>query len=105
MKKQAGETDAEKFEEFCKVEANCLPKVDGVDDIKHAFRCCFVEPLMHVASIVAGLMSQEVIKAITKKDPPLSNTICFNAYTSAALVERIPALQKVNKRKIEDVAA
>jgi len=50
-------------------------------------------------------MAQEVIKAITKRDPPLANTVCFNAHTSAAFVERIPALKaKAPKRKLEEVS-
>lgn len=93
------------FCEFCRSEAKCVPKVDGYDDLEHLYRCFFVEPLMHVASVLAGLLSQEVIKAITKKDPPLVNTVVFNAHSSVALVERIPAAPKAAvKRKIEEVA-
>merc|ERR1739848_868696 len=89
--KQLAPDAAEKFEEFCSKETKCLPKLDGMTSLSHAYACCFVEPLMHVASVVAGLLSQEVIKAITLKDPPMVNTVCFNSFTSAALVERIPA--------------
>eukprot|EP00927_Polykrikos_kofoidii_P083430 TRINITY_DN8535_c0_g2_i2.p1 TRINITY_DN8535_c0_g2~~TRINITY_DN8535_c0_g2_i2.p1 ORF type:complete len:375 (-),score=83.20 TRINITY_DN8535_c0_g2_i2:87-1112(-) len=95
--------DAGKFEEFCR-SADCVPSVDGVASLQKAFATLFVEPLIHVASIVGGLMAQEVIKAITHRDVPLLNTVCFNARTAAALVERIPA-QKANpapKRKAEE---
>lgn len=39
-------------------EAGCAPNVDGLPDLQHAYRCFFLEPLMHVASIVAGLLAQ-----------------------------------------------
>lgn len=94
-----------KFEDFCRDVAKCVPKVDGMPCLKHAYSCFFVEPLMHVASVLAGLLSQEVIKAITKKDPPMMNTVCFNAFTSTALVECIPAPEKGIKRKAETVVA
>merc|ERR1712087_195604 len=94
-------TDAQKFEDFCKNSAKCEPTVDGVANLQHAYRCFFIEPLMHVASIVGGLIAQEVIKAITKRDPPLVNCICFNANTGAAFVERIPAAETVKKQKVE----
>mmetsp|Transcript_99215 Transcript_99215/g.285432 ORF Transcript_99215/g.285432 Transcript_99215/m.285432 type:complete len:344 (-) Transcript_99215:87-1118(-) len=102
---QASPDAAGKFEDFCTNEAKCVPKVDGMPDLKHAYACFFLEPIMAVASVLAGLLSQEVIKAITKKDPPLSNSVCFNAHTSVALVERIPAAPKVLKRKAEEVVA
>eukprot|EP00929_Paragymnodinium_shiwhaense_P016338 TRINITY_DN12462_c0_g1_i1.p1 TRINITY_DN12462_c0_g1~~TRINITY_DN12462_c0_g1_i1.p1 ORF type:complete len:347 (+),score=98.72 TRINITY_DN12462_c0_g1_i1:69-1109(+) len=96
--------DANKFEDYCR-SVNCLPPVDGVSTLGHAYRTFFVEPLMHVASVLGGLLAQEVIKAITQRDPPLVNTVCFNANTCAALVERIPAEKKVApKRKAEEAA-
>merc|ERR1711920_109386 len=93
--------EASKFEDFCNNSAKCTPAVDGISSLQHAYRCFFVEPLMHVASIVGGLIAQEVIKAITKRDPPLVNCICFNANTGAAFVERIPAAETVKKQKVE----
>lgn len=94
--------EADKFDDFCKNSAKCVPAVDGMASLQDAYRCFFLEPLMHVASIVGGLLAQEVIKAITKRDPPLVNSICFNANTGAALVERIPALQApAKKRKVD----
>lgn len=82
-----------------------MPARGGYPSLKDAYGLFFLEPLVHVASIVGGLMAQEVIKAITKRDPPLANTVCFNAHTSAAFVERIPALKaKAPKRKLEEVS-
>mmetsp|Transcript_123574 Transcript_123574/g.357365 ORF Transcript_123574/g.357365 Transcript_123574/m.357365 type:complete len:348 (+) Transcript_123574:111-1154(+) len=92
------------FAAFC-AEAKCVPSVDGFADLLHAYACFFVEPLMHVASVASGLLAQEVIKAITKRDVPLVNSICFNAHTGAALVERLPAPAKpAVKRKAEEIA-
>lgn len=94
---------APQFAEFCANTAKCVPNVDGVASIQDAFRCLFVEPLVHVASILGGLLTQEVIKAITKRDPPLVNSVCFNAHTSVAFVERIPQFREPSKkRKIEE---
>jgi len=91
------------FQEYCRGPAGCTPAVDGVGELSEAFRLLFVEPLMHVASIVGGLLAQEVIKAITKRDTPLVNCVCFNAHTGAALVERVPALPSAaKKRKVEE---
>eukprot|EP00931_Biecheleriopsis_adriatica_P054854 TRINITY_DN32321_c0_g1_i1.p1 TRINITY_DN32321_c0_g1~~TRINITY_DN32321_c0_g1_i1.p1 ORF type:complete len:348 (+),score=123.63 TRINITY_DN32321_c0_g1_i1:38-1081(+) len=88
------------FEAYCRDTAKCQPSVDGIEGgMKQAFGFFFVEPLMHVASVLGGLLSQEVIKAITKKDPPLVNSVCFNACTGAALVERLPAAPPVQKKR------
>lgn len=101
--KGGGRDDAAKFEEFCR-SVDCVPAVDGVANLEKAFATLFVEPLMHVASVVGGLMAQEVIKAITHRDPPMVNTVCFNAHTGAALVEKIPApsAKPAPKRKAEE---
>lgn len=95
---------AAKFEDYCKNVAKCAPAVDGFASLQDAYRLFFVEPLMHVASIAGGLLAQEVIKAITKRDTPLVNCVCFNANTSAALVERIPAQQSAAKKRKVEVA-
>jgi len=88
------------FETYCRDKAKCEPVVDGMTGgMKEAFGHFFVEPLIHVASIIGGLLSQEVIKAITRKDPPLVNSICFNAHTCAALVERLPAAPPAPKKR------
>mmetsp|Transcript_89169 Transcript_89169/g.236993 ORF Transcript_89169/g.236993 Transcript_89169/m.236993 type:complete len:348 (-) Transcript_89169:66-1109(-) len=94
------------FQAYCRDTAGCLPTVDGVADLASAYGLFFLEPLIHVASIVGGLLAQEVIKAITKRDAPLVNCVCFNAHTGAALVERIPAADASasKKRKVEEVA-
>mmetsp|Transcript_98016 Transcript_98016/g.245541 ORF Transcript_98016/g.245541 Transcript_98016/m.245541 type:complete len:344 (-) Transcript_98016:99-1130(-) len=103
--KQASPEMAGKFEDYCRTVAKCTPSVDGCAELKDVYACFFLEPLMHVASVVAGLLAQEVIKAITKRDPPMMNSVCFNAHTSCALVERIPAPPKAPvKRKAEEVA-
>mmetsp|Transcript_11081 Transcript_11081/g.29343 ORF Transcript_11081/g.29343 Transcript_11081/m.29343 type:complete len:229 (+) Transcript_11081:436-1122(+) len=100
----AGARDACKFEEYCTKTANCTPSVDGVNALKDAYETLSYEPMMHVASVVGGLLAQEVIKAITKRDPPLVNSVCFNAHTSAAFVERIPQQRAspAPKRKLEE---
>jgi len=96
---------ATKFQDFCRDVAKCTVKIDGIEELKDAYHLFFMEPLIHVASIVAGLLSQEVIKAITKRDLPLLNCVCFNANTGCALVERLPPAQsKPKKRKVEEVA-
>lgn len=98
------EADA-KFQEYCRDVAKCVPAVDGFKEAKEAYPLFFLEPLVHVASIVGGLLAQEVIKAITKRDTPLMNSVCFNANTSAAMVELIPAPQSApKKRKVEEAA-
>mmetsp|Transcript_27058 Transcript_27058/g.84187 ORF Transcript_27058/g.84187 Transcript_27058/m.84187 type:complete len:347 (-) Transcript_27058:91-1131(-) len=93
------------FEAFCRDRAGCLPAVEGYADLADAYRLFFLEPLVHVASIVGGLLAQEVVKAITGRDAPLANCVCFNAHTGAALVERIPAESAPRKRKAEEVVA
>lgn len=104
---KASASAASDFEAYCRDTAKCLPDVDGVEGgVKQAFGHFFVEPLIHVASVLAGLLSQEVIKAITRKDPPLVNCVCFNAHTCAGLVERLPAAKAVvKKRKAEEEVA
>mmetsp|Transcript_12575 Transcript_12575/g.21836 ORF Transcript_12575/g.21836 Transcript_12575/m.21836 type:complete len:343 (+) Transcript_12575:98-1126(+) len=94
-----GADAAGRFEEFCSTE-KCMPIIDGIVGLKEVYSLFFMEPLVHVASIAGGLLAQEVIKAITKRDPPMMNCVCFNANTSAALVERIPAPQAPKKRKV-----
>lgn len=106
--RQAGAADAdagEKFHEYCRNVAKCEPEVKGFSSLKDIYSLFFLEPLVHVASIAGGLMAQEVIKAITKRDPPMANCVCFNAHTSTALVERIPSPQAASKkRKVEEVS-
>eukprot|EP00434_Breviolum_minutum_P002699 symbB.v1.2.002378.t1/scaffold110.1/size325157/25 len=98
-------SNAADFLAHCR-EAKCEPKVDGLENMQQAFGHFFVEPLIHVASVLGGLLSQEVIKAITRKDPPLVNSVCFNAHTGAALVEHWPAVHATpKKRKAEEVVA
>lgn len=96
---KTGADAGEQFQEHCKT-VQCVPAVDGVSCMKEVYSLFFLEPLVHVASIVGGLLAQEVIKAITKRDPPMMNCVCFNANTGAAFVERIPAPQAPKKRKI-----
>merc|ERR1712194_344686 len=107
FRRQAGAADADagdKFQEYCSTVAKCEPEVNGFPSFKDAYSLFFMEPLVHVASIVGGLMAQEVIKAITQRDPPMPNTVCFNAFTGAALIEQIPLQQNLKKRKVEEVA-
>jgi len=104
LQQDAGSTEADapaRFAAFCRDSAKVVPTIDGVE-LEHIYSCLFVEPLVHVASIVGGLLTQEVIKAITKRDPPLANCLCFSAFTGAAVVERIPAASAAKKRKIEE---
>lgn len=90
------------FREYCGADL----KVDGIEDVGAAYKMFFLEPLVHVASVLGGLLAQEVIKAITKRDLPLCNSVCFNATTSAALVERIPQeAAQPKKRKAEEEVA
>lgn len=95
---------ASRFQSYCQDDAKCVPKVDGVDSLAQAYSWFLVEPLVHVASVLGGLLSQEVIKAITKRDVPLVNSICFSAFTNAAFVERLPAEVKPVKRKAVEAA-
>jgi len=97
---------ASDFEAHCRDTVKCQPSVDGIPSMKEVFGHFFVEPLIHVASVLGGLLSQEVIKAITRKDPPLVNSVCFNAYTSAALVELLPEAPPAPKKRksVEEVA-
>lgn len=107
FRRQGGAADpdaGEKFAEYCRNVAKCEPEVKGMSSLKDAYGLFFLEPLVHVAAIVGGLLTQEVIKAITKRDPPMPNSLCFNAFTSTALVERIPAAKKAVKRKVEEAA-
>lgn len=92
------------FQEFCEGLIPGGVTVDGIETLASAFPLFFVEPLVHVASVLGGLMAQEAIKAITHRDPPLVNSVCFNAHTCAALVERIPAAARTPapKRKAEE---
>eukprot|EP00435_Cladocopium_sp_Y103_P026314 s494_g6.t1 len=50
------------FANHCR-EVKCEPAVDGLASMEQAFGHFFVEPLIHVASVLGGLLSQEVIKA------------------------------------------
>lgn len=91
------------FRDFCESQISGGVTVDGFESLASAFPLFFVEPLVHVASVLGGLMAQEAIKAITQRDPPLVNSVCFNAHTCAALVERIPAARApAPKRKAEE---
>jgi ubiquitin-like 1-activating enzyme E1 A len=94
----------EKFAEYCRTVAKCEPDLKALPGLQEIYSLFFLEPLMHVASVLGGLMAQEVIKAITKRDPPMVNTVCFNAQTSTAIIERIPALAPTKKRKVEEVS-
>lgn len=106
--RQAGAADAdagEKFQDYCKSVAKCEPEVKGYSSLKDIYGLFFLDPLVHVASVIGGLMTQEVIKAITKRDPPMANCVCFNAHTSTAIVECIPSPQAASKkRKVEEVS-
>lgn len=107
FRRQAGPADAEaggKFLEYCRTVAKCEPEIQGLAGLENVYGLFFCEPLVHVASILGGVLAQEVIKAITKRDPPMANCVCFNAHTSAAIVERIPAQVATKKRKVEEVS-
>merc|ERR1712232_88239 len=98
---------ASHFEEFCSAATRNRPlkREDLPCTLQDAYRFLFMEPLIHVASVLGGLLAQEVIKAITKRDLPLVNSVCFNAQTGAAYVERIPPLPKEaagTKRKADE---
>jgi len=96
----ASEPDpAARFEAFVNKSLPSGLNVEGLADLKRAYALFFLEPLMHVASIVGGLLAQEVIKAITKRDDPFVNAVCFNAQTSTALVDRLPVKTAGVKRK------
>lgn len=98
------ETSAAAFDAFVKGKGSGAPTVEGVPNLQDAYDLFFMEPLMHVASVIGGLLAQEVIKAITKRDVPLLNSVCFNAHTGAALVEQIPMpdASASKKRKVEE---
>lgn len=102
---KAAATAAADFEAYCRDTARVEPKVDGYASLKEVFALFFLEPLVPVASVIGGLLAQEVIKGITKRDPPLVNSVCFNAHTSTAFVERIPAAAASKKRKAEEPVA
>ncbi|CAE7021836.1 sae1 [Symbiodinium sp. CCMP2456] len=55
---------ASDFEAHCRDTVKCQPSVDGIPSMKEVFGHFFVEPLIHVASVLGGLLSQEVIKAM-----------------------------------------
>merc|ERR1712216_533228 len=91
-----------KFQAYCETTAKSVPEVVGLPGAQQMYELFFLEPLVHVASILGGLSAQEVIKAITKRDVPMSNCVCFNAQTSTALIERVPAAQAKKKQKVEE---
>jgi ubiquitin-like 1-activating enzyme E1 A len=96
---------ADRFASTCKsIAAGSLCSV-GLETSSDFYRLALLEPLAHVSSILGGLLSQEVIKAITQRDPPLFNTVLFSAATSSALVEVLPPLSASKKRKAAEMAA
>merc|ERR1719222_1867062 len=62
-----------KFEEYCAAAAPCPLALPAGPGLQEVYGYLFVEPLIHVASILGGLMVQEVIKALTARDKPLMN--------------------------------
>mmetsp|Transcript_20699 Transcript_20699/g.45443 ORF Transcript_20699/g.45443 Transcript_20699/m.45443 type:complete len:355 (+) Transcript_20699:2-1066(+) len=94
------EAVAAQFADFCRT-SKCAPEVEGVSKLEDIGPMFFLEPLVPVAAVLGGLLAQEVIKFITRRDPPLVNCVCFSAHTGAALVERIPAQKVQPKRKAE----
>jgi ubiquitin-like 1-activating enzyme E1 A len=96
-----------KFEEYCAAAAPCPPALPGGPGLQQVYGSLFVEPLIHVASILGGLLAQEVIKALTARDKPLMNCVCFNAHAGVAFVERVPPALSAppRKRKAEEEVA
>lgn len=94
----------DRFASTCKsIAAGGLCSI-GLETPADFYRLTLFEPLAHVSSILGGLLSQEVIKAITQRDPPLFNTILFSAPSSTALVEVLPPPNASKKRKLAEVA-
>ena len=73
--------DQVKFAKFAADLVKTLPaknQAELSDEALQTFFCLSLhEPLVITASCVSGTMSQEVMKAITKKDVPWNNTVTF----------------------------
>lgn len=89
---------ATRFESFCRKNLRAAHQVPGGDCLADAYQRFLMEPLMHVASVAGGLLAQEVIKGITKRDMPLLNSVIFNARASVALVEELPPPERPAKK-------
>jgi ubiquitin-like 1-activating enzyme E1 A len=63
----------------------------NTDKIEDTFASsCFAE-LSPVCAIVGGVLAQEIIKAVTQKDPPHKNFFFYNGMDGSGLVENIGA--------------
>ena len=60
-----------------------------------------LESLPHIAAILAALVTQEVIKYVTKRDPPLVNQIMINPTDCGAIVVKTP--KSLSSRVISNV--
>ncbi|KAF4738874.1 SUMO-activating enzyme subunit 1, partial [Perkinsus olseni] len=48
-------------------------------------------PIPPCAAVVGGLLGQEVVKVVTRRDEPLVNTVTYSCRTNGAHVEKMPA--------------
>ncbi|XP_007433858.1 SUMO-activating enzyme subunit 1 [Python bivittatus] len=58
----------------------------GTDLIADDFASCFSE-MAPVCAVVGGVLSQEAVKALSQRDPPLNNFFFFNGIKGSGVVE------------------
>lgn len=62
-----------------------------------------ISVLNPIAAIVGGVLGQEIIKAISQKDPPHNNFFCFDGVNHSGIVDLIcPKLHDESKNKSND---
>ncbi|KAF4672112.1 hypothetical protein FOL47_000883, partial [Perkinsus chesapeaki] len=59
-------------------------------------------PIPPCAAVVGGLLGQEVVKVVTRRDEPLINAVTYTCRTNGAQVEKMPAKGKNEVTEVKD---
>ena len=58
-----------------------------------------------VCAITGGILAQEIIKAVSKKDEPHNNFFFYNGVDSSAIIEKIGEVPTIIEKIVEVPAA
>ncbi|KAL4238462.1 SUMO-activating enzyme subunit 1 [Mactra antiquata] len=89
-RRPAVNTSTEDSSLLCKLKSEVLDKSGVTSDIidDEFTQKCFAE-LSPVCAIVGGVLGQEIIKAVSHKDPPHNNFFFYNGVEGSGLVDKI----------------
>jgi len=98
-------TSNEDFEDLIEIRNNVFERLRIDNDLldEHHLSYCFGQ-LYPVNAIVGGVIGQEIIKAVSAKDPPHNNFFFYDGVSTSGVVEKIaPAVHEEKKAETSNV--